>query len=398
VAVMEALLKLYIPLRGAAGIGCVILLAILLAEVLVLPAPSDNTRTKNVQVSGGAGGIAPTLVFAVDQSTPQLTSLLSQTGVMADLKELKAGIALSLPDIDTGRAQIVEQLNKAGIPLTAWLALPGEEGYYLNNGNEPEAAARFAEFERWTVENRLHWAAIGLDIEPQIQDFTALGNNKLRFAATLVGRYFEFDRARRARESYAALIREIHSHGYAVETYQFPFIADERKMHTTLLERLAGIVDVRGDKEVLMLYSSFNPKIDSGLIWAYGPEAQAIAVGSTMGSDSDRRFVPLSWEDLSRDLLVAHHFSETIGVYNLEGCIRQGFLPRLVSMDWRREVNIPPQFIDYAAQFRKRVETAIWIGSHLPHFALIAIITIGAGIAWWRPRRRKMVPPAGKIG
>jgi hypothetical protein len=67
-------------------------------------------------------------------------------------------------------------------------------------------------------------------------------------------------------------------------------------------------------------------------------------------------------------------------------------------MDWRREVNIPAQFIDYATQFRKRVETAIWIGSHLPYFALIAIITIGAGTAWWRPRRRKMVPPAGKIG
>jgi hypothetical protein len=30
-----------------------------------------------------------------------------------------------------------------------------------------------------------------------------------------------------------------------VETHQFPFIADERRVHSTLLERLAGIVDVR---------------------------------------------------------------------------------------------------------------------------------------------------------
>jgi hypothetical protein len=132
VAEMGTLLKLHIPSRGVARIRCVILLTILLAGALVLPAPSNNTWTENVHVSGGPAGIAPKLVFAVDQSTPQLTSLLSQTGVMADLKQLKAGIALSLPDVDTGRAQIVEQLNKAGIPLTAWLALPGEllEGNY----------------------------------------------------------------------------------------------------------------------------------------------------------------------------------------------------------------------------------------------------------------------------
>jgi hypothetical protein len=101
----------------------------------------------------------------------------------------------------------------------------------------------------------------------------------------LVRRYFELDKVRRAKESYGVLIREIQSHGYPVETYQFPFIADEREMHTTLLERLARIVDVRGDMEVLMLYTSFNPKIDSALILAYGPQAQAIAIGSTAGSD-----------------------------------------------------------------------------------------------------------------
>ena len=32
-----------------------------------------------------------------------------------------------------------------------------------------------------------------------------------------------------------------------------------------------------------MLYSSFLPALGSGLIWAYGPQAQAIAVGTTGG-------------------------------------------------------------------------------------------------------------------
>lgn len=158
----------------------------------------------------------------------------------------------------------------------------------------------------------------GLDIELNIQDFAAVRQgSKWRLVVTLVGRHFDVSRVRRARKSYDVLIREIQAHGYLVETYQFPFIADERRAHSTLVERLAGIVDVRSDREVLMPYISFNPALGSGLIWVYGPDAQAIAVGSTRGSDSDPPFVPLNWEEFSRDLIVAHRFSPLIGVYSL---------------------------------------------------------------------------------
>ena len=117
-------------------------------------------------------------------------------------------------------------------------------GYYLNASNEPQAEARFAEFQKWTAANGLRWAAIGLDIEPSIQEFSALRNSKLHLAATLFGRYFDVERVRRAREAYAGLIRQMQSHGYLVETYQFFFIVDERDAHTTLLERLLGLVGV----------------------------------------------------------------------------------------------------------------------------------------------------------
>ncbi|MFZ0860812.1 MAG: hypothetical protein WCA27_21680 [Candidatus Sulfotelmatobacter sp.] len=93
----------------------------------------------------------------------------------------------------------------------------------------------------------------------------------------------------------------------ASRTYQFPFIADERAVNTTLLERLGGILDLKSDQEVLMTYTSFNRDLDSALISAYAPDAQAIAVGSTFGSDSDPHFVPLNGEEFSRDLKVANH-------------------------------------------------------------------------------------------
>ena len=123
-----------------------------------------------------------------------------------------------------------------------------------------------------------------------------------------------------------------------------------------LLERLAGIVDVRGDREALMLYTSFNPALGSGLIWLYGPDAQAIAVGSTRGSDSDPHFLPLNWEEFSRDLIVAHRFSPIIGVYSLEGCVRQGFLRRLTTLDWNQSIVIPAESVQKATRLRACVQ------------------------------------------
>jgi hypothetical protein len=229
------------------------------------------------------GEVPPQLVFASDRPTEELGRLISHPRVISDLKKLKAGIALALPDLTEGRAQIVRTLNQAGVPITAWLAFPTERGYYFNAGNASKAAQRFVEFENWTAANDLHWAGVGLDIEPDIREFAALRHgSKWRLVATLIRRYFEVGRVQRARQSYAELIREIQAKGYPVQTYHFPFLADERQMHSTLLERLSGIVDVRGNLEVLMIYSSFNHALDSGLIWAYGPDAQAIAVGSTL--------------------------------------------------------------------------------------------------------------------
>ena len=145
-------------------------------------------------------------------------------------------------------------------------------------------------------------------------------------------------------------MREIRSHGYPVETYQFPFIADERAVRSSVLERLTGIVDVRGDREVLLLYTSFNPSLDSALIWVYGPEAQAIAVGSTTGPTSDLHFARLNWEEFSRDLMVANHFSHVIGVYNLDGCVRQGFLARLKNLNWNESVTISAESVQSATK------------------------------------------------
>ncbi len=76
--------------------------------------------------------------------------------------------------------------------------------------------------------------------------------------------------------------------GWTVENYQLPPMADERRAGSTLLQRLFGLVDVRTDREVWMLYSSFFGGLGPGLLWSYGPEAPAVGVGSTGGALTSR--------------------------------------------------------------------------------------------------------------
>jgi hypothetical protein len=335
------------------------------------------------------GGQPPHLVFASDQPTGELESMLAEPGIVADLIDLKAGIALA-PNLTVDEANLVRQLNRDGIPVTAGLTVPMEQGYYLNASNGRQAKVRFEDFEKWTTANELRWAAIGLDIEPNIQDFATLRQgSKWHLFLTLLERYFDMRRVRESKYTYGALIQEIRSHGYPVDTIQFPFIADERAVRSSVLEQLTGIVNVRGDLEVLMLYTSFHQSLDSALIWVYGPDAQAIAVGSTTGPTSDPHFARLNWEEFSRDLMVANHFSRVIGVYNLEGCVREGFLPRLKNLNWNESVTISAESVRGATRLRVRVQRVLWIASNLPYFFGTILVASIFAIVWRNKRRRR---------
>jgi hypothetical protein len=353
------------------------------------------------QASSGRGDIVvhntddprPELIFACDRPTSELPALFTPA-LIADLQQLKAGIALSTEDLSPERAQVVRKLNAAGIPMTAWIALPRDQGYYVNASNAPLTAARFEEFDKWTIANGLHWQAVGLDIEPTLSEYGTFTGGKGRLLSLMVRRAFDSDRVRRARDAYAELIRRMQARGYYVQTYQLEFIADERRAHTTLLERLFGIVDVRGNQEVLMLYDSFNHQIGAGVLWQYGPDAQTVAVGSTATSGDpamDAKFPPLNWDEFSRDLIVARHFSKLVGVYSLEGCVRQGFIPRLKTMDWNQQVVIPGDSVRKAGGFRKFLFALLWVGSHFLYFMvgfLLVMAWLVRLIVRWRRRKR----------
>ena len=370
----------------AHAIAVSLLLLIAAPSAVSVPAPP---RLPDGSVQVPASGTPPQLIFASDTSTSKLGALFTPT-VIADLKDLHAGVALAISDLSPERAQLVRELTAADVPVTAWLVLPTEQGYYFNVSNAPEGAARFSQFHAWSTAQNLHWAAVGLDIEPKLDEFQG---SKWHMAWAILRRAFDSGRVRRAREAYASLVRTMQADGYTVQTYQLMFLADGRSGHSTLLERTLGLVDVRGDDEVLMLYSSFNHGAGAALVWVYGPEAQTVAVGSTAyaGSpDLDARYPPLNWDEFSRDLLVASHYSpRMVGIYSLEGCVQQGFMPRLKTLHWDQSVTIPAAQVKMVIHFRHFVFGVLWIASHLL-WILAALLIAILGFIWRRRSLRRL--------
>jgi len=280
----------------------------------------------------------PQLSFFCELGGDALVELFAEPAVIANLQALKAGISLGILDLSSERAGVVRRLNRAGVPVVAWLLLPEEQGYWLNLDNVEHAVARYDAILAWTAEHDLVWDGVGLDIEPHSDEVKLLFSDPLRLFPDMLGRLFEDEsRLRHGEAAFDALVRRIRADGYRIESYQLPFIVDERLAKSTLFRRLSGLAQVSADVEVLMLYSSMYRPFGPALIESYGPEAGAIGVGSTGGGvdfgDIDL-IAPLSWQELVRDLSMARQLGVPVHVISLEGCVSEDHLSRLVSMTW----------------------------------------------------------------
>jgi hypothetical protein len=288
----------------------------------------------------------PRLTFFCELDAGALQARIADPAVTEHLRALGAGVSLGLVDLGTERAEVVRRLNEAGVPLTAWLLLPMDQGYWFHQDNAPQAADRYEAFRAWTATHGVRWEGVGLDIEPDIHELRRALESPWRALPALLPRLLRGERLRRAREAYGALVERIRADGYRVESYQFPFIVDERRAGSTLLQRLSGVLALPVDREVLMLYSSFAGRHGPGALWSYGPDAQAIAVGITGGGvelPDSLEVKTLGWEELTRDLRLARRWTDDIGIFSLEGCVRQGLLARLRDFDWEGPVEAPPE-------------------------------------------------------
>ena len=145
----------------------------------------------------------PELTFFCELPTDQLQQLFDGRFLIDDLQDLGAKLSLGILDLSEERAMVVKRLNKAGLPVTAWLLLPEEQGYWFNIGNVKHATARYLEFKDWTAQYDLHWAAIGLDIEININEVRQVleKDQGREVFSTIFSRFFDKQKSGEAQHS-----------------------------------------------------------------------------------------------------------------------------------------------------------------------------------------------------
>ena len=326
---------------------------------------------------------APKLTFFSELKSEELKDIFTDQ-VISDLVEMQAGISLGILDLSPERAEVVQKLNQAGIPVVGWLLLPKDQGYWFNLRNAPQAQARYRSFKQWSDRYGLLWVGVGLDIEPDIRDLVSLSGSRVKLIPQAFQRIFQFGQLRQGRRQYRDLIHQIHADGYRVDSYQLPFIVDERRARSTLLQRITGIVDLPVDREVWMLYSSFVRPHGAAILASYASEAQAVGIGVTGGGVDEglTRQPNLTWDELARDLRLAWFYCEDLYIFSLEGCVQQGFLPGLKEFLWDVPFLTPEEGMASVENWRWLLRVGLWFVSHIGSLVLISISAalLGRGI------------------
>ena len=327
-------------------------------------------------MGGGITIRAPTLTFFCELEADALQALFADSSVIKDLVALEANVSLGILDLTPERAAVVHSLNEAGIPVIAWQLLPMKQGYWFNVSNAAQASDRYKAFKVWSAEYGLQWAGIGMDIELDVRDLRQIVDDKMGLLRTLLCRVFNTKRVRTACEAYRILLTEMRVDGYRVDSYHLPLIIDERKAGSTLLQRVAGLIELQADREVLMLYTSILRPHGPGVLWSYGRDAHSVGVGITGGGVQVAGIggvPPLNWDEFSRDLRLAHCLTNDIHIFSLEGCVHQGFLQHLIRFDWDQPVNPPYRSARQIERLRKGLRAILWASAH-PWVVLVVIV------------------------
>ncbi len=337
----------------------------------------------------------PQLFFFTEPGeSAALLALLQQPAVLTTLHKCSAGVAVALTDLDTTQAAIIRLLSDHQIPIIAWICSPSSEGGSLSLANYPRAAAYYRNLRTWVAQEQFQFAAIGLAIEPPTDDSDPSDWSTWRALRNFArGLWLARDNALypSSKAAYRDLIATMRHDGNEVHAYQLPFIADDRRAHTTLMQRALDILDLPSDVDVLLCSSDvpidwLNNDLGGALIASYGPGSDAIAVsiGEHMPHEANQHH----WPRLQRDLLLAAQHTDTIYVDSLEQCIRANVLELITQFDWDARAHVALSRRGLVAIGR----TIIWAMLMVGHFGWRILSWSGwlvALILWLRSRRNK---------
>jgi hypothetical protein len=306
----------------------------------------------------------PRLILSTDLAGEDLLATLRAPGLLDHLAASSYGIALPLAQLDDAAATAARLLNQHDVAAIACLRLAPEEGFTFNLQNYPLALGCYQDFHTWARRHGLRFEAIGLSIEPPLQE---VAEARQRRASVLARRFWlahENILYPSAQSAYSELVVIMHLDGYEVHTFQMPVIADDRRAGTTLIQRALDIIDLPSDLDVLMCSSivpiePLGDDLGGALIASYGAHADAIGIGSIDEADppdfdsvglkdadgrdqaSEKRST-LLWSALQRDLLLAAHYTDTIYIHSLEDCVARDLLPKIAELDWEARAHAKP--------------------------------------------------------
>jgi hypothetical protein len=196
------------------------------------------------------------LTFFCELPSEGLCELFADGSVTNDIAALGARVAFGTVDLDIKRAETIRQIRAAGVPVVAWILLPESDGYWCTSGNVDAVRARYAAVRDWSEEHGVIWDAVGLDVEIDIREVQIGIDDRRRIPGIVARRLLDRRSFERARLAYAALTGEIRAAGLPVEHYMLPFVLDDRRCGSTVLQRLSGVLDIPADVDVPMLYTA----------------------------------------------------------------------------------------------------------------------------------------------
>ena len=323
----------------------------------------------------------PVISFFNETKSPELVQLFQDKSIISNLQKLHAQVRMGILDLTDERAQIISELNKAAVPVFAWLLLPEDKGYWFNSGNGEAAIQRYQEVKKWADDHKLVFSGIGLDLELDYNDAKLIKSNPWKLIAKIPARLYSKMELEKGRKDYTELIRLIKSDHYQVESYYASFIKDEVALHQTSIQQATKFLDIQTDKEIPMLYSSFMGNAD-GLIKIYGIDLklEAVALGST-GGGVDTTLPSLSYDQLLHDINIASKQAKEVHIFSLEGCVRKGYLERLVDYKYDSSLVLDPIQIKSVSNLQKTFKRVSTILTY-PTLLFSAILLILALIIW----------------
>ena len=332
--------------------------------------------------------------FTTPGEAPALLDLLQQPRVLDTLSSCAAGVAVALTDLDASQSAIMRLLANRGIPIIAWICPSSAKGGALSLANYPDAAACYRNLRTWVAQEQIQFAAVGLAVEPPADDSDPSDWSTWHALRSFArGLWLARDNALypASKAAYRDLVATMRHDGYEVHGYQLPFVADDRRAHTTLMQRALDILDLPSDVDVLLCGSDvpidwLNGDLGGALIASYGPHADAIGVAIAEDITHGTAYPP--WPDLRRDLLLAAQHTDTIYVDSLEQCVHAGLLELIAQLDWDAPAHVRIGRLGLVQAGR----TLIWGVLLLGRFGWRILSWVGwllAFLLWLRGRRSR---------